>query len=198
MSGANEFHSTPNTSGLVQPKAAPSHLHIRPCWQQVTQPLLPAMEESLTPAFCSFKNRTRLGGMLVGCHTLAVALNAQPLNPPHPTALDMSSLGATTHTPSPLHFSDCRTPLPACSCYTIPFPLLIPRLAHSPPLSISTIPIGQGFPSHLLPVRPDKRHPFIFPLKQFPSLPAIYLPYIFSIYCIEMAGPKCMSKSQNH
>lgn len=60
--------------------------------------------------------------------------------------------------------------------------LLISSLAHSPPLSISTIHLGQGFPSHLFLLRPYKRHLFIFPPKQFPSPCTIYLLCIFSIF----------------
>lgn len=57
------FESCSSQLPMHQPKAIPSHLHIRPCWQQVTQPLLPATEEFLTPTFCLFKHSTSLGGM---------------------------------------------------------------------------------------------------------------------------------------
>lgn len=72
---------------------------------------------------------------------------------------------------------------------TIPSPLLISSLAHSPPLSISTIHLGQGFPNHLFLLRPYKRYLFIFPPKQFPSPCTIYLPCIFSIFCMRWQDP---------
>lgn len=94
--------------------------------------------------------------------------------------------------------SDCRTPLLACSCYPIPFPLCISSLAHSPPPSTSTIPLGQGPPKHLFLLSPYERYFFTFPPKHFPSPCTTYLQRIFSIFCIDLAGPSCVSKSQSH
>lgn len=92
----------------------------------------------------------------------------------------MSSPRATTHTTTPLHFSDCRTALPACSCYTIPFPLLMSSLAHSSPSSISTIPLGQRFAS-------QKLGKFHLPSKAV-SLPLYHIPSPYFLHFLYWDG----------
>lgn len=124
---------------------------------------------------------------------------AHPLNPLLPAVLVMSSLSTTTHTPSPLHFSDCRTSLPSCSCYTIPFPNFSYPVWPILPLSPSAPYIlARDFPA--IYSSSDLTRGISSSSLQSSFLPPV--PYTFSVFspffCIEMAGPNCMSRSQSH